>query len=139
MRTLKTELGTDKNKEREGIWVDVMENEDGSIARFKVAILGSTNKKLMREQAKRARRASKFTPLEKQQKDAREIFVDTVLLGWENVIDYREDGDKRMEYNRDNALFLMEDIPHLLDLLSVEASEKANFREEEREEAGKNS
>ena len=62
------------------------------------------------------------------------VFVDTVLLGWNNVQD--RDGNN-IAFNRENALKLFEDLPELYDDLQEKAKKASLFREESLEgEAG---
>lgn len=141
--SLKKIFGVDKAKEQGGIWVDVCDNDDGSQCRIKVARMSMSNKKFAKETAKRNKKYRgrlDAIPIERQLRENIELFVDTTMLGWENVIDYRQtikSGDPlpKLPYNRENAVWLLNDLPSLFDLLTTEAAEISNFQSENEIEA----
>lgn len=55
----------------------------------------------------------------------RALFLDTVLLGWRNVFD--ENGIL-IQFSRENADILFEQLPDLYELLEIEAKKLSNFR-----------
>lgn len=72
----------------------------------------------------------------------REVFVDTVLLGWSNLpkselTGNAEDTDE-LPFTRENALALFDELPDLYEDWEARAKKAATFREEEREDAAKN-
>jgi hypothetical protein len=72
----------------------------------------------------------------------REVFVDTVLLGWDNLpkselTGNAEDKDE-LPFTRENALALFEELPDLYEDWEARAKKAATFRETELEEAAKN-
>lgn len=64
-----------------------------------------------------------------------EIFVDTVLLGWEGV---KGKGGVDLQYNRANAIDLFTKLPDLFIDIRDQASKSANFRVAEVEADAKN-
>ena len=134
--SLRSQFGSDKSKEQQGVWIDICENDDGTQCRMKIGRMSITNKKFARETAKRAKKyrgRMDSIPLEKQLKDNIEVFVDTTLFGWENVVDYRQTVDEgkplpQLPFTRDNAIWLLNDLPSLFDLITTEASEISNFQ-----------
>lgn len=151
MSSLFKAFGTDKSKEKEGVWIDVLTNDDGTECRFKVARMGSSNKELVRRQNVMAKkyRNNRGAPSEAQLSEMRQIFVDTVLLDWQNVEEFREaelekaiiqpgHGSVKMPFTRPNAIELFKQLPDLLDLLASEATSLENFNAAENEEIAKN-
>jgi hypothetical protein len=53
-----------------------------------------------------------------------EAFVDTVLIGWENVKDKK---GKNLEFSKENAVKLLSDLPELFADLREKAMNAANF------------
>lgn len=70
-----------------------------------------------------------------QERVMREVFVDSVLVGWRNV--EGRDGQP-MEFNRENALKLFTDLPDLFRELLSMTQEGAAFRRIQREEEAGN-
>lgn len=151
MSSLLKAFGTDKSKEKDGVWVNVLTNDDETLCRFKIARMGSSNKELVRRQTLMAKkyRTNRGAPSEAQVDEMRQIFVDTVLLDWDNVEEFRKDElDKlptsedgkthKMPFNRPNAIALLKMLPDLFDLLVTEATSLENFNSMENEEIAKN-
>ena len=86
--SLRKDFGSDKSKEQSGIWLEITENDDGTICRMKIARASSTNKKFTKAMASKSKgsRHRAYVSQEKQQKDYLEVFCSTILLDWENVI-----------------------------------------------------
>lgn len=72
----------------------------------------------------------------------REVFVDTVLLGWDNLpkseLSGNPDDKEELPFTRENALALFEELPDLYEDWEGRAKKAATFRETELEEAAKN-
>lgn len=134
------QFATDKEKETEGVVVPYSANEDGSVPSFKIARMGKSNKKYTKAMERATRPYRRQVELGALSEEVSEkillgVFVDTILLGWENVLD--RDGNK-IPYNRDNAMKVMTDLPDLYADLQAQASSAAQFREEQREAEAKN-
>lgn len=135
-----SQFATDKAKETEGVAIAYGANEDGSIPSFKIARMGKTNKKYTKAfeaKTRPYRRQIELQTLSEEisEKVMLEVFVETILLGWDNVIG--RDG-KKLPFTRQNAIQLMTDLPDLYADLQAEASKAIRFLEEQREEEAKN-
>jgi hypothetical protein len=140
--SLKKAFGTSKEKEEKGSWIPVAVNEDGSICEMLLARMNQRNKDFMAKVAKAAK-SKRNTTIRKNQSPittdedieiARNVFVDSILLGWRNVTEYRTDGvirPRMMEFNVENAKFLLTDLPDLFELLTNEASKIENFQDQD--------
>lgn len=131
------QFGTDKNLEQNGVIVSY--GEEGS-PEFKLARMGGSNvkyKKALERAVKPHKHAMKadVLPTASAEKLVREVFVETVLLGWKNVTD--SDG-VIMEFNKKNALKLFHDLPDLYADLSAQAEQASLFQQEEIEAEAKN-
>lgn len=117
--------------ERSGKWFEVGEpNEDGTKPKFLLARMASTNpayQAALERVAKETRSEMELDILTEDRAGPimRRVFVDTILLGWQNV--QEEDGTV-LEYNKDTALSLLEQLPDLYLVLRTEASRLANYR-----------
>jgi hypothetical protein len=113
----------DTNPEAEtgGVWADI------GPARFKLARMGGANTKFSKTATKRLKpfQASMDNLPDKVATDmAVEIFIDTVLLDWQNVI--WTDGTP-MEFSKANAKKLLVRLPNLFLALQNEAGKLSNF------------
>lgn len=133
---------TDENKEVNGFRVELTEavNQDGSIPVFIVGRIheGNVNYSRAVDRASRPHRRQIQLGVfdnQKAERILRDVFIESVLLGWENVQD--EKGNK-LPFNKENAIKLFDDLPDLYKLLRSEAAEFENFKVSEREEDAKN-
>ena len=134
------QFGTNKEAEQAGIWIEYGPNDDGTIPAFKIARAGKSNKKWLKtveRLTKPHRRAMELGTIapELAEKIMREVFVDSVLTDWRNILD--KDGNP-LQFNAQNALALFESLPELYDDLNEKAGKAASFREEEVEAEAKN-
>ena len=135
-----SQFGTDRTKEKEGVWIDYGLNDHGNPQRFKVSRIGKSNpefRKCLEKVIRPHRRAieANLLPLEQQESLYAKVFVKVVLLGWENILD-RE--GKEIPFSEDNATALLKDLPDLYDDLQAQAAEIGNFQEEEEQTEIKN-
>lgn len=119
---------TDPRLETEGVEIEYG-THDGEPIRFRLARAGGANTRYAKVSAQRLqpyRRQLQTNTMDEEvaERLMREIFVDTVLLGWSNV--YNEDGE-HMVYNRENALKLLTDLPDLYADLRNASVELANY------------
>jgi hypothetical protein len=135
---------TDRNLEKSGIVVEYGPNKDLPVdpvtgdhpaIQFRIARAGGANEqytKRLEVLAKKHRRAIQNEMIETATllKMTQQAFVDTVLLGWENVTD--RNGDV-MPFNTENALALFKQLPDLFIDLQEQANKAALFRCEVRE------
>lgn len=125
---------TDTNLEKDGIVVDYGD------FRFRIARAGGANTRFQKTLAARIRPfrraidAGAITDADAD-KILHGVFVDSVLLGWEDVTD--EHGNP-LEFTRENALKLFSDLPDLFRDLQQQASVVANFRREDLQDTIKN-
>ena len=66
----------------------------------------------------------------------RDVFIKSVLLDWENVTD--KEG-KPLEFNENNAQWLLRELPDLYAALQEESAKVSNYLVKEIEEMGKSS
>ncbi len=116
---------TSDRLETEGIWAQVGD------ARFLLARAGGANSKftkMVEAKMRPHRRQAQAGTLDQgtRERIAMEAFVDSVLLGWENVTG--KDG-KPIEFSRDAARALFTDLRDLHELLVQESMEYANYRQ----------
>lgn len=134
MNLFKT-FGTDKDMEKDGIWIQYGETPDGKPVRFRIARAGGANTeyaKASEKALKPYRKMIQNDALEEElaQKILRKVFVDTVLLGWENV---RNIDDKDIPFSKENAIDLFTKLPDLLMDLRKDSEKTALFKAEVRE------
>lgn len=133
--SLYNQFKTDKSLETEGVWIDYGNNSQGEPIRFLVARAGGRNtafNKALQKATKPYRRAIQNDAMDEDVADRvyREVFVETVLKGWEGVED--EDG-VAMPFSRGNAVKLFTDLPDLYADLRQQAMSMAIFKDEELE------
>ncbi|MDX9698647.1 MAG: hypothetical protein RBT55_03655 [Rhodocyclaceae bacterium] len=123
---------TDQNLETDGIFIEYGNASNGAPVRIKIARAGGSNKgfsKALEKATRPYRKAIQSGLLDNATADRlyKDVFADTVVLGWENV--EGPDG-KALPFNRENVLKLFEDLPDLFADLREQASNVALFREE---------
>lgn len=91
-----------------------------------------TNK--MRPYRKQA--AAETLPVEVMERVLREVYAETVIKDWANVSD--EVGNI-LEFNVENVIQVLADLPDLFQIIQEHATQMANFRGEASEEIAKNS
>lgn len=145
------QFATNRKAEAEGIVVSFGgENADGTLAQFRIARIGKTNKryqKMLEAETKphiHAIRNDNLAP-EIDEAITLKIFIATILLGWENVSipelfspeEHSLPGDY-LPFTAANADKLLKALPELYEELKTNASKMANFRAEEITEDSKN-
>lgn len=146
--SLRKTFKTDKTAEVEGVWQDVAVNDhNGKPVRIKLARMTSTNKrytKALNTITKPHQSAIQNDALDNElaKKMMQEVFVDTILLDWDNLpksdLTGNEEDTELLPFNRDNAMALFTEMPDLYDDWEARASKAAAFRESEREAASGN-
>jgi len=131
---------TSKAHEEEGIVVRFKANDDKTIPSFKIGRACRSNVKWAKTFEAKTRPFkedidNKSISEEVANKLNIEVFVDSLLQGWENI--QRPDG-KPLVYNRENAIKLFMDLPELYETLNAKASDVANFLEANIKEYEKN-
>lgn len=129
---LYTAFGTNKELEQEGVYLQYGENSQGQNIRFRVARAGGNNKAYNRALERRTRphkRAITAGTLDEKQAEAMllDVFIDTVLLGWEGVEDQQGD---IIPYSKQAARQLMQDLPDLYTDLREQTNSYALFQQD---------
>ena len=136
--SLKSKFGTVKNAETEGAWVDVMQNEDGSMCRVKLRRSGRRNKdytKSFDKHTKPYRRILDNLDPEIDAKVMRAVIVDSIITEWENV--QLEEG-VNLPFNTANVENVLSELPDLQDFILRKAGEIETFQEQALEAEAKN-
>lgn len=136
--SLKSKFGTVKNAETEGAWVDVMQNEDGSMCRVKLRRSGRRNKdytKAFDKHTKPYRRILDNLDPEIDAKVMRAVIVDSIVTEWENV--QLEEG-VNLPFNVANVEKVLSELPDLQDFVLRKASEIETFQDQALEAEAKN-
>lgn len=131
---------TDKRAEIEGKRIVFGTNDDGTEIAFILRRMSRSNPeytKALNKATQPIQREIELETLDNARADAifLDVFVDTILIGWENVRD--ADGNE-LAFNRENARKLLTDLPDLYDSLQDTAKKATHFREAARERAAKN-
>lgn len=141
--SLRKTFKTDRVAEVEGVEIEVAVNDhNGNPISIRIARMSSSNKRYTKELNKvtkphmSAIQNDAFDN-ELARKMLQQVFVDTILLGWKNLPKSEltgDDGDtEELEFNRENALALFNEMPDLYDDWEGRAQKAAAFREAERE------
>lgn len=136
--SLKSKFGTVKNAETEGAWVDVMQNEDGSMCRVKLRRSGRRNKdytKSFDKHTKPYRRILDNLDPEIDAKVMRAVIVDSIITEWENV--QLEEG-VNLPFNTANVENVLSELPDLQDFVLRKAGEIETFQDQALEAEAKN-
>lgn len=131
---------TNVNKENDGVFVDYGQNKDGSIIRFKIASMTSSNKKwtkAMLEMSNKYKLQMKSKTLSDKQSEeiVMTVFCKTILVDWENV--QTREGET-IPYSYENAVELMKKLPRLYKDLNEYANDINTFLEGVKEDEIKN-
>ena len=134
------QFGTDKKLEQEGVLVEYPANEDGSIPSFRLARMCRSNKRYMKavEAAtrphKRAIELGTIKP-ETAEEVFLDVFVGTILLGWDNI---QDNAWLEIPFSKEAAKNLLKELPDLYDDLQEKAKNMSLFLESEMETEQKN-
>jgi hypothetical protein len=146
--SLRGTFKTNKTKEVEGVDIPVGINEHNKQPiTIKISRMSRSNKRYTKalEEATRIHSAAinnETLDNEIGSSILREVFADTVLLGWGNLPKSEltgNDADKdELPYSRENALALFEELPDLYDDWEKRAKSSAAFRDAEKAKSAKN-
>lgn len=133
---------TNAEKEQNGVEIKIEEAmyEDGSFPTFLIARAGGANKnylKTLEEVMKPYRRQMELKTMKNEVAEElmKDVFVRSLLVGWNNV---RDENNEQIEFNKGNALTLLNDMPDLFSRLQGEANALANFQDAGKVEDAKN-
>lgn len=138
--SLYNQFGTDKKVEKEGVILQYGNTDDGKPIQIKICRAGGANvayNKAMEAKTKPYRRQLQNGTLDIEVMTSilREVYADTVVIGWSNV----EGADgKPMAFTRENVIKLFTDLPELFTDVQDQATNLALFRAEINEQDAKN-
>lgn len=138
--SLYKQFKTDNNLEKEGILLEYGTNSQGNPICIRVARAGGGNvayAKRMEARVKPYRRQIQNETMETAlvERILKEVYAETVVLGWENVED--ENGNP-LPFTTENCIKLFDDLPDLFKDIQEQSQRAALFREELREADAKN-
>lgn len=146
--SLRKTFKTDKTAEVEGVEVAVAMNDHNNEPIFiRISRMGTTNKRYTKAlnkvtQPHQAAIQNGAMDNDLARKMLQEVFVDTILLGWKNLPKSELTGDEadkdELEFTRENALALFDEMPDLYDDWEGRAQKASSFREQEREASAGN-
>lgn len=125
---------TNAKLEKEGIIIDY------EAFKFRIARAGGANsdyKRILRAKFRPFRHQFETETISNEiaKKLLIEVFAESVVLGWEGVCD--EDGNE-IEFNKENCVKLLTELPDLFNDLQEQASNYKLFRQAEIEDEAKN-
>lgn len=145
---LRKNFKTDVSLENEGVEIQVDMNEHNKKPiLIVVSRMGKTNKRYAKQLEEVTRPHQTAIANETLDNDLgaqllREVFVDTVLLGWSNLpkseLTGKDTDTDDLPFSRENALALFAEMPDLYDDWENRAKKASNFREAARKVAAKN-
>lgn len=133
-------FSTDAAIERNGVILNYGKNSKGADIEIRIARAGGANKRYierMEAKTKPLRRQIQTDTVDRNTLETliREVFVETVVIGWSGV----EDQDNNeMPFSRENAIKLFTDLPDLFADIQEQAQKSALFRVEIQEADAKN-
>lgn len=132
---------------KEGHIVYFGSNDDGTIPTFTVGRMNKSNKPYQKAIEKAFKPHQRSIQLKTMSEDKageilRDVFCAHILIGWENVkkadVSGNADDTGDAEFNKENAVQLLNNLPDLFDELNTAASDASNFRDGVMEEGAKN-
>lgn len=138
--SLYKQFKTDDNLERIGILLQYGENSKGKPIAIRIARAGGANSqytKLIEARVKPYRRQIQNETIERVVVDKllRQVYAETVVLGWENVED---EAGNELPFSTDNCVKLFEDLPDLFADIQEQSQRAALFRQDILEADSKN-
>lgn len=123
---------SDETLEKGGVLVQYGFTDDNRPIAFRIARAGGANAsyaKRVEAKVKPYRRQIQTETIDPKvaEKLMMEVFVETVLLGWENV---QDEAGKDLPFSKDNAIKLFTDLPDLYKDLQEQAGKASLYRAE---------
>ena len=133
-------FGTNKEAETKGVSIEFGVNDDKSVIAFIVSRSGKSNKKYVKAleaATKPYRRQIQLGTMDDElsNKIYMDVWISTVLKGWENV---QDETGKALAFNKTNATKLFTDLPELYEELQSKSNDFTTFQDESREDDAKN-
>jgi len=131
---------TDQDAEKDGIWIEYGENEDGTIPAFKVSRMSKNNKRYSKALDRATRPHRRAIELETLKDDTAErvfmeVFVDTILMDWKNI---QTKQGSEIALTKEKALEIFNALPELYEDLQNNARKASLFRQEALEDESGN-
>lgn len=128
--SLYSQFTTDPQLEREGVLLEYGTSSTGQPVTIRIARAGGANvqfQKRLEALTKPFRRQIQTETIDQKvsEKLVRQVYAETVVLGWENVED--RDGNP-IPYSRDACMKLFDDLPDLFLDIQEQAQRVALFR-----------
>lgn len=124
---------TDGNVEKEGLWLEYgTADGSGQPIRILIARAGGANvafQKAFERHSKPFKRLIQIGQMEDEQSKRmmRNVYADSVIKGWENVED---ENDQPLEFNRENVIHVLTELPDLFVDIVEQANKGALFRQD---------
>ena len=123
---------TDASLETKGVIIQYGYTDQGKPIQIKICRAGGANtaySRVLEAKVKPYRRQIQNDTMDRDTMIAimREVFADTVVIGWENV---QDDEGNEMLFSRENVIKMFEELPELFEDIQAQASNVAIFREE---------
>jgi len=122
-------FATNKEKEIEGIWYTVHENEDGTEVQFQISRMGTSNPKFTKalEKLTKPYRSTRTMPNSLILRLSKKAYIETCIHGWKNVD--LGNGDGNLGFNQENLIRVCNALPDVLDLLMEVSIDSASFQD----------
>jgi hypothetical protein len=136
--SLQKSFAVNKNAEVDGTWIEICANEDGTLARFKIARAGRRNKrytKAMEKATKPYRAVLKDLDAKTDDDITAKVLAETIVIAWEHV---QDEPGKDLAFNAANVEMILQKYPDLIDLVNGKAWQRETFQEEQLEDEAKN-
>ena len=138
--SLYKQFKTDSNLEKDGIIIEYGQTDQGKPIQIKIARAGGANiaySRVLEAKVKPYRRQIQNETIERETMTSimREVYADTVVIGWSNVQNAQ---GEELAFNRENVIQLFTDLPELFEDIQSQANNVAIFRESILEDEAKN-
>jgi len=132
MTSLYSQFKSDTEREKRGVILEYGFNSAGKPITIRIARAGGANTafaKRMEAKTKPYRRQIQTETIDQQiaEKMVREVYAETVVLGWENV--EGPDGEP-LDFNTENVIKVFTDLPDLFKDIQEQSQRSALFRAE---------
>ena len=148
--SLRNKFGTNKDVIEQGAWIDICENEDGTVCRLRVKRMNQQNPKFQKEMAnhRNAFQGDHFSAkkIDQVQASMIEVVSSSIIVDWEFMDGDGVRGvttapvpegfpeakpDRYLPFTRENVRLVLLEFPDLLDLITAQASDISNFQAKE--------
>lgn len=131
---------TSADLETKGVIFEYSLDDNGKPINFRIARAGGANTKYSTVLAKlvkpyRRQLQTETVSPDTIQRIMREVYAETIVLGWENV---RDENGNEMEFTKENVIKLFTDLPDVFETIQEFANGNSAFLESNLELAAKN-